>query len=368
MVGRFGLWRLEGPDAVAVPPAVISSERRLENLIEQHVEILGLGRLLVLGRQVPTRTGKRIDLLAMDATGDVHVIELKKDKTPRDVVAQVLEYGHWVQDLSYEAIREIYENHRDGADFSSDFFSQFDGDLPDAVNTAHHLVVVATGLDPSTEQIVEYLRGYGVPINVLFFQYLRDGNREYLARSWLGEFVDPAGQKSRSKKQEEWNGHDYFVACGESEHRNWEDMVQYGFVSAGHGEKYRKAMANLSEGARVWAYIPKTGYVGVGRVVAPAVPVDDFTVVVDGRSVPILDAPLAAADMGADAGDPQLSEYVARVQWIDTRPRGRAVPGRGLFANQNVVAKLRHSGTLRRLAEEFDLGDTDDERAEALRV
>ena len=49
---------------------------------------------------------------------------------------------------------------------------------------------------------------------------------------------------------------DFFVAVGENEHRNWDDMRRYGFVSAGHGDKYRKAMSNLFEGARVWAAIP----------------------------------------------------------------------------------------------------------------
>jgi hypothetical protein len=111
-------------------------------------------------------------------------------------------YGFWVQDLSYKAaVREIYEANHDGADLSSDFTSHFDVDLPDAVNTAHHLVVVATGLDVSTEQIVEYVRGFGVPINVLFFQYLRDGDREYPARSWLGEPNDLASRKGRTRSR-----------------------------------------------------------------------------------------------------------------------------------------------------------------------
>ena len=68
--------------------------------------------------------------------------------------------------------------------------------------------------------------------------------------------------------------------------------------------------------------------------------------------------------MGEDSEDPALSEYVVRVQWIDVRPRGRAVPGKGLYSNQNVVTKLREAHTLRRLAEEFDLGDVDDQRVE----
>jgi hypothetical protein len=360
MAVRFGLWRLDGDAVAHVAPSVISSEDRLESVLEKRMDILGLGRLLVLGRQVITRTGKRVDLLAMDAKGDLHVVELKKDRTPRDVVAQALEYGYWASALSFDDVRDLYALHHDGADLSSDFATHFEAELPDAVNTEHHLVVVATRLDTSTEQIVEYVRAFGVPLNVLLFQYLQDGDREYLARSWLGEDVELSAPARRSKKQEVWNGLDYFTAIGESEHRNWDDMVTYGFVSAGHGEKYRKAMANLSEGSRVWACIPGHGYVGVGEVVAPAVPVTEFMVDMGGAPTAILDAPHHAQNMDADAGDPELCEYLARVRWIETRDRKDALWEKGMFANQNVVAKLRQAFTLQRLAEEFRMDDRPD--------
>ncbi|HEY3406632.1 MAG TPA: hypothetical protein VGK53_00510 [Propionicimonas sp.] len=54
-------------------------------------------RLLAIGRQVHTPYGKIIDLLAIDADGNLHVLELKRDMTPRDVVAQALDYGSWVR-------------------------------------------------------------------------------------------------------------------------------------------------------------------------------------------------------------------------------------------------------------------------------
>jgi len=105
--------------------------------------------------------------------------------------------------------------------------------------------------------------------------------------------------------------------------------------------------------ARVWAAIPGTGYVGMGEVIAPAVAIRDFEVEVDGVTVPILQAPLEASNMGEDADDPEQSEYLARVRWIDARPREQAVWEKGMFANQNVVAKLRQPFTLQRLAEVF---------------
>ena len=114
MAVKFGLWRVDGDSVRQVPASVIASEERLERIIEERIEILGLGGLFQIARQAITGFGKRIDLLAIDASGDLFVIELKRDRTPRDVVAQALEYGFWVQSLSFEDIRELYAKHHQG--------------------------------------------------------------------------------------------------------------------------------------------------------------------------------------------------------------------------------------------------------------
>jgi hypothetical protein len=350
---KFGLWRLDGESPQQVVPSVIPSEERLERVIEERLDILGLGNLFPIGRQVITDFGRWIDLLAIDERGDLYVVEFKRDRTPRDVVAQTLEYGFWAQNLSLESVRDLYAKQHQGDDFDSAFTTHFNGDLPESINTDHYLVVVAGRIDTSTEQIVDYLRGYRVPINVLFFAYLQDDGREYLARSWLSDPEIEAAGGASGKKQSPWSGLDFFVAVGENQHRSWDDMRRYGFGSAGHGEKYRKAMEKLFEGARAWAAIPKIGYVGVGEVTARAVAVGDFEVEVDGVTMPILKAPHETPDLGDEADDPERCEYMARVRWIDVRPRKQAVWEKGMFANQNVVAKLRHPFTLQRLAEVF---------------
>ena len=74
--------------------------------------------------------------------------------------------------------------------------------------------------------------------------------------------------------------------------------MRFGSVSAGHGEKYKRAMENLFKGARVWAAIPKSGYVGVGTVTAEAVGVKDFDVEIDGNS----QAPRGARPKGDEYG------------------------------------------------------------------
>lgn len=52
---------------------------------------------MLIGRQEDTGFGGRIDLLAIAPDGALVLIELKRDKTPRDVVAQSLDYAGWVE-------------------------------------------------------------------------------------------------------------------------------------------------------------------------------------------------------------------------------------------------------------------------------
>ncbi len=48
----------------------------------------------------------------MDCEGNLAVVELKRDKTSREAVAQLLDYGSWVCDLTYDDVAEIYsDNH-----------------------------------------------------------------------------------------------------------------------------------------------------------------------------------------------------------------------------------------------------------------
>jgi hypothetical protein len=275
------------------------------------------------------------------------------------VVAQLLDYASWVQDLSYDQIASIYSEKNAGTEFEAGFAEVFGASPPQELNQSHQLVVVASELDPSTERIIGYLStNYDVPVNAVFFRYFQDDDREYLARTWL---IDPSEVEARTpatsakKGTEPWNGKDYYVSIGEGEHRNWEDCRRYGFVSAGQGKWYSATLQMLKPGARIFACIPKIGYVGVGIVTESAVPVRDFMVQADGQANPILEMPLKAPNMGQHADDPELSEYLVRVDWTKTVPADKAIWEKGMFANQNSACKLRNKFTLEKLTERFGL-------------
>lgn len=362
---EFGIWRIDD-GVVPVPSSPIDNEAKLEDILEEDLSILGLDLLLLLGRQVITALGKRIDLLAMDVNGDLYALELKRGRTPREVVAQTIDYGYWLRDLDSESVREVFDKHNPGSSFDLAFRERFDQDPPEELNEHHHLIVVASELDASTERIVDYVGDYGVPINVVFFQHFRDGDREYLGRSWLSDPVEVEGREPKAKTggsrkaRTPWNGQDFYVAFGEDDdptrdRRRWEDAVRYGFVSAGGGLWFSRTLEQLFPGARVFVCIPKTGYVGVGVVRETSQRVSDFKVELEGQMMPILEAPLTAQAMGKGSDDPEKSEYVVRVDWIKTLPREDAIWEKGMYANQNSATKLRHSFTLERLIDAFGL-------------
>lgn len=353
---EVGIWNFDQGDMKPVEFSALESETKLEDALTERLDILDPG-LMLLDSQVATDYGKYADLLAIDADGDLQVIELKRDRTPREVVAQVLDYASWVQDLTYEDVKMLYEDGHDEA-FEAAFDEAFGTGPPDEVNEQHRLTVVAAELDDSTERIIGYLsENYGVPVNAVFFRYFRHGDEEFLVRSWL---IDPhraeeRTQKSSRNKKESWNGRDYYVSFGHNRHRNWGDARRYGFVSAGQGNWYSGTLNNLSAGNRIFVNIPKTGYVGVGEVVEKVVPVTEFTVDVDGAEMNILDAPLEAPDMDDQAGDEENQEYLVRVNWLATRDREQAIWEKGMFANQNTVCKLRNQFTIETLTTRFEL-------------
>jgi hypothetical protein len=200
------IWEINGQtDLREIPKSKLDLEERLEDWIKQDISILSED-YLVIGRQVPTDFNTYIDLLCLDNNGDLVIVELKKDKTPRDVVAQALDYASWVNDLSHDSIIAIASKTlENGKSLEKEFKDKFGSELPEVLNTNHSMLIVASTIDSSTERIIQYLsEKYGVGINVIQFQYHRhsDGT-EYLSRIFLlrPEIVDSNTQRKSTSKR-----------------------------------------------------------------------------------------------------------------------------------------------------------------------
>lgn len=315
----------------------LGSEKVLEDLIVETPAMLNPS-WMIIGRQVITDFKGIIDILALQPDGSPVLIELKRDKTPRDVTAQLLDYASWVEKISPERLQQIYEEFIPGGNLQADFESRFNTDWDDE-NLANNqqLVLVASELDAASERIISYLADKGLNINVLFFQAFEDGNQTYLSRSWL---VDPGViQVSVSSNKEigAWNG-EYYANFGADESYRWEDGIKYGFITASGGLWYTQTLKMLNSGDRVWVNIPKTGYVGVGVATGYAQPVGDFTVMVDGQETPIAEIP-GEGNYLADGKEGETCAWFVPIDWQHTVPAEKAVREIGFFGNQNSVAR-----------------------------
>ena len=357
---EMGLWRADGNKLTRITPTAIGLESQLESYIESDPSMLG-ETLLIIGRQVPTAHGGYIDLLAIDETAAVHVIELKRGKTPRDVTAQTIDYGSWVATLSRVEIINIFAAYRPGVALEEAFDELFGGTLPDDVNSSQIFTIVAASVDAATERIVRFLNeDFGVPINVVFFRHFQDNGSEYLARTWLVEHdvqsVVAAAGTRQTKSREPWNGQDWYVSFGEEAGgRQWADGITYGFVSGGGDKWFSRTLKNLTPGSRVFACIPKVGYVGVGTVLAGAKRFDETDVSVSGVETALSALPLEGSYRRAGDENDDVAEWAVPVEWTHAVPRSHGFWKPGMFANQNTAAKLRNQFTIDQVTAAFGL-------------
>jgi hypothetical protein len=157
--------------------------------------LLAPEHILYIGRQVTTDLNKAIDLLAVDSRRRLAIIELKKDRTPRDMVAQALEYTAWVRRLDYDALNSIaipYFSTR-GQPWQSlseahdDFFPKAQGDESEDIpwNSSQIVILVGQTVQPEIIDVARYLRDHNIDVRVLQFAYLESSVGERLVNVQL---------------------------------------------------------------------------------------------------------------------------------------------------------------------------------------
>ena len=205
MPDQVRLWRIgEGESLTEIGRSKLDLEARLQDWLTRDISMLDPG-LMVIGREVKTDFGGYIDLLCVDSQGDLAVVELKRDMTPREITAQALDYGSWVAQLSNEDVTAIADTYLGEGSFAEAFRRQFDAEVPETLNSNHSMLVVGSGIDASSERIIKCLsETYGVDINAATFQYFREADgSELVSRVFLvqPDELEHASQIRSSKRR-----------------------------------------------------------------------------------------------------------------------------------------------------------------------
>ncbi|MDL2274877.1 endonuclease NucS [Desulfosarcina sp. OttesenSCG-928-G10] len=154
------------------------TEKILENWLEDSPDmILEDGRLLIIGRQVQTNFNSIIDLLGIDKEGNMVVIELKRNKTPRDTLAQALEYTSFVENLGIEQIEKIFQKYLSDEtsslpDYHRNYFKLGPEDAV-SFNTNQRILIIGQDISREVRETSIFLRKKGIRITCLEFSYFK---------------------------------------------------------------------------------------------------------------------------------------------------------------------------------------------------
>lgn len=146
----------------------------------------------------------------------------------------------------------------------------------------------------------------------------------------------------------------YYYNVGEGVHRNWDDYIAHGFISAGQAPRFRDAMLGLQVGDFVAAYLKGHGFVGVGQITKTARPVREVLI----GGIPLMQKELVCPNIAENSNDLDKSEYVALVDWVRAFPRSEAKwkSKSGLFTSQLIRASLDgQPETVRFLEQHFSI-------------
>jgi len=170
-------WQIVDGRLVPVESSLPESGRKekddLEQWIKSNPSVLG-NDIAIIGEQVQTSSGP-MDFLGIDSSGNIVIIELKRDRLPREALVQAIDYASDVADWDLDRFREICKSYTNQA-FEDYFQQRFEGipieDL--AINQAQRLLLVGFAVEEPLGRMIEWLSDkYSVGINAVVLNYLR---------------------------------------------------------------------------------------------------------------------------------------------------------------------------------------------------
>ena len=190
----------------------LSERYDLQEWIADNPKILG-ENLLIIQKEFDgfSDTNERLDLLALDESGKLVIIENKRDDSGKDVVWQALKYVSYCATLTKSEISEIYQQYLtqgiaqdkisefyDGQDYESIRLNPVEGD--------QRIILVAANFRKEVTSTVLWLRNYhGVDITCVKVTLYKDGEKLYLDVEQIIPIQDIDDYQIRltAKKQEE---------------------------------------------------------------------------------------------------------------------------------------------------------------------
>lgn len=171
----------------------------LELWIASNPSIIG-PELVIIGRQVSTKSGP-LDLLAIDRTGNIVIVELKRDILPREALAQAIDYASDAADWNIERISEVCAKYTGKSldDLLNENFPDLNLENIN-INETQRIILVGFSIDSALERMINWLSDhYNVNINAVLLKYIKtkSGDELLTKTSIISEEVEQERVRKR---------------------------------------------------------------------------------------------------------------------------------------------------------------------------
>lgn len=175
----------------------------LEPWIESNASILGTD-IVIIGRQTMSKSGP-IDLLGIDKTGNVVIVEIKRDKLPREALTQAIDYASDAAEWNIEKLGGICSEYS-GKSLEETLTESFpDIDVENLnINDTQRIILVAFSVESALERMIEWLSdNFNVNINAVVLSYVKTSSGDELLTktSIISEELEQERVKKRKKFQ-----------------------------------------------------------------------------------------------------------------------------------------------------------------------
>ena len=165
------VYRIDADDLFQLREQELDSEQSLENyLIRSDGAEIGGVEVLYIDQQGSPGEGGVFDLVGLDRQGNIVIIELKRGRSPRDIVAQALEYAASIRHESYDQLEARYQEFTDLNEASlqtkhAAFFEREGDPLSKReYNTDQRLLLVGGDFSDLSLDMSDFMREHGVDV------------------------------------------------------------------------------------------------------------------------------------------------------------------------------------------------------------
>lgn len=166
-----------------------------------------------MGSEIRLPSGGRLDLLFVTSKGNLILVELKRGRSHREAIAQLFDYASDIQSMSFaELMNRIGKNIKTPIELCEELFEDISEEAKEEFERmirttmtepkSLKLVLVSYSFGEDTIRVVSWLRKAGLDINLIEFDYFRDGNLEMFVPRLLfsddAEMVDDDAETSKT--------------------------------------------------------------------------------------------------------------------------------------------------------------------------